>query len=440
MNHANKIYQHSTIIGLGPNYSHTYDVYNSNGTLVHSNISLTGTETYYEYNHESNTAVHATSNLALGGNFYIDKPGTPYGTSNSKDRIGVAVSNSAVVTSTADFYINTGDKNNAVAVFGPSNNKGTFIQNGGSFTINKAVTGGNAIYNEGTVSLNGSTITIDGGGVNGVYNATTDAVLNTKNGVYRVNKAGSNIIDNKGTASIGGGDFGVTATGANAIHNTRTLSIEGGGYKVDAPGSDLIVNDGANANTHIFKNNSGYTTVNNDKFIITANAVGSNAIRNVGAAILRVSDRTFDVEGKTSNAINNPATAKTTLTDNTFNINAQQSNAVYNKGTLSLHGTTNTKDTFYIRGSKSAGVYNDTKGIVTGTNFIFDIGATNPHASLESEANGIVNLNVTNDPAVSLYNGTFTIALRESNGINNAASAGGKIYVQNVDFESRNLN
>ena len=439
LNHANQVYRRQgSIATVTPlTYYYHYDILDNNGATVENNISLGGTETYYEYAHNSNTAVRASSNLALSGNFYIDKPGTPYGGTGTGDRIGVAVDNSAVVTSSATFYLNTGAANNAVAVFGPNNNKGTFIQNGGSFIVNAAVTGGNAIYNEGTVSLNNTTMTIDGGGVNGVYNKTQDAVLNTKNGTYRVNKAGSNIIANKGTASIGGGDFGVTATGANAIYNNRTLSIEGGGYKVDAPGSDLIVNDGANANTHIFKNNSGYTTVNNDKFIVTANAVGSNAIRNVGAAILRVSDRTFDVEGKTSNAINNPATAKTTLTDNTFNINAQQSNAVYNKGTLSLHGTTNTKDTFYIRGSKSAGVYNDTAGIVTGTNFIFDIGATNPHASLESEANGIVNLNVTADPAVSLYNGTFTIALRESNGINNAKTAGGKIYVQKVDFESR---
>lgn len=410
---------------IGPDDAGRYDYndWTSTAQTRYNGYSFP-TVNYYAYNH---TPVNAVIFAPVGS---LALSGSSFTLSGTTQRMGLAVgdgTNAATVTisGTNTFDINSTSSGAKHSIIGVFNGSRLSISGTNTFTIQAASDQNNAIYNAGNTTIDDATFRIYSADSNAINNVATGR-LELNRGNYELTGKNSNILTNAGYASLTNGTYTINAQESNGINNSGTVSINAGTYTVYKKDSNILVNTGK---AHLL--NGGTFRIDQSINNNTGTSVG---VLNKGAsAVLSVDGRTFDVNADTSIGIENDnAAGKVLLNGATFNVNGDKSNGIISKGKISLDSAN--KDIFYVNGSESTGIYNDAGATVSGSNFLFHLGAT-AHSPAESLSNGIVNKSTATD-AVSLSDGVFTIDLKDSNGINNAVVAGGNVKLTRVDFNS----
>ncbi len=266
-------------IQVGPNYTTIQDAIDN--AIDGDTIMLENGQTF---SGDGNTRITISKDLNFdvmdGGTATIDGEGT---------RWGFVIFPGRTVTFNHIIFQNLSSSGG-----GAIRNFGTLTVNGSTFTDNRALDRGGAIYSEGgSLTVNGSTFTgntADYGGA--IYN--DDSTLTVTGCTFTGN-----------TADFGGAIW----NDGGAIYDDSTSTINGSTFT-----DNTARNGGA-----IFNYNWGTLNVNNSTFTGNNATYGGGAIRNFGT--LTVNDSTF--------------------TDNT----ARNGGAIYNEDDLTVTGSTFTRNT-----------------------------------------------------------------------------------------------
>ena len=329
------------------------------GSLEAGNIST---------NSHSGITVSANGNLNESGNSF-----TIYGEKNN------GIYNLGTLTSSSDFEIKTGTKNNN----GINNNNGTVVS-GSSFIIRG--TENNGINNAGAnsnVRTTGGTFDIYESKNNGVNSAAGNVTLN--NNTFNIYGDGAatqanNGINNSGSSvlSVHNGTFNIQADNTNGIYNTSS--------------GDVNITGPTTFDTHDTKNSTG----------IAHKGSGTLTIKDPNTALPAYTPINNNITGEKNNGIllnGSAATAKLVIGDRNNTLN---DNITYNIGS----STTITKESNGIR---------VTKGTAEINNVTFNVGAGTSNTTLDYTNNGI--LAETTDSELTVYSSTFNIKNYENNGI-----------------------
>ena len=286
-----------------------------------------------------------------------------------------------------------------------SNNAGTLTIAGGSYDNNSAKNGG-AIYNDGTVTLTGSSLS----NVTFTNNSATEW---------------GGAIMNYGTATLTDSTFSKnSAQYAGAIYNdVQTLSIIRGSFSENSAtdwygtiynGGTLDLTDStfsknsAKYISAISNGSSGILTITGGSFFENTSTDWYGAIYNDGTANL--TDTTFlKNTALGAGAIYNGSAGNLSMTGGSFSENSAQywGGAIYNDGIANLTGTTFSKNS--VANGGGGAIYNGSTGTLSITN-------------------GSFSENIATDWGGAIYNdGTATINDSTFTG-NSATTSGGAIY------------
>ena len=269
-----------------------------------------------------NEGTTVISDVTMAGNIATEKGGAIF---NSDDKTGAK----------GNLTLNNVDlKGNKAAQGGAIYNKGTLTVNGGSFTDNSAAP-----------DADGSTVTVSNVG-GAIYNAD-DATLSIDGTRFEGNTAAiAGAVNNQYDSSR---ITGIT----NAVFVNNTASLSAGGALRNQGTIDSIAGTTFEGNTAgnggALWNGAGGTIASITDTTFTGNkstdaAVGGGAITNAGE-ITKINATTFTDNSAAGNggAINNVkgGTASITLSDTTFTGNTADKlgGAIYNAGKLTFNGT-----------------------------------------------------------------------------------------------------
>lgn len=350
------------------------------GTLTGDLTAAQGAQLY----NEGTTVI---SDVAMAGNTATNKGGAIF---NSDDKTGAK----------GDLTLNNVDLKGNKANFGGAIwNEGTLTVNGGSFTDNSAAPAG------------GSTVTVNNVG-GAIYNAD-DAKLSINGTRFEGNTAAiagavNNQYDSSHITSITNAFFvnnTASLSAGGALRNQGTIdSISGTTFEGNTAGNGGALWNGAGGTI----TNITDTTFTGNKS--TNDAVGGGAITNAGD-IRKINATTFTDNSAAGNggAINNVKGGKAsiTLSDTTFTGNTADGNggALYNGGSITFNGT----NTF--TNNTAAGKANDIYN--AGTITVAD-GTTTLNSGLILAENGTVKvtggtLDMASGSTLDMGDGTLTI-------------------------------
>jgi hypothetical protein len=356
-----------------------------------------------------------------------------------------------------DFVSTTGAvvNNNGEIELSGANSLGIAVATGNTGNTNGNITvsgaAATAVFNKGTATISGGTITAKGANSTGVYHTTgatttisnTDFVANAAGAVGVYNASPSGMTMTGGTVSATGttaglatgiynsGTFspsGVAVTAGNygvGVYNSGTMTLtngsitstgnkgiglyaKAGSFTLTSPTVNSINAPGANSTGIVYE--AGSLTLPAG-FTMAASGQNALAIYNLGPWPSATATPPISLSGQDSTAVYNASTGVMAVTGNITSSGAATEMAgVFNAGTMS-----NIAGNITIHNGKSTAVYN--KGAITAINGNIDVAGTSGNTTIgiyndTGYTITAVNGNITTgSDSIALYNkGTITIA------------------------------